>query len=706
MRRLLLALVGTTTFLLLSAIPAQGGVITSALGIPCTPGPGGVQQCNGSVANRVPSWDGTPIDVNLTFPPATRNGPFPLIIAIHGWPLSKETTALDANPQELAPKGYAVLSYSARGMGMSCGLLPSRVASGCARGWTHVGDTRFEVRDAQHLAGLLADAGLVQPRRIGATGSSYGGGQSFALAVLRNRTMSRDGSLVPWRSPGGKPMEVAAAAPRIGWTDLAYALVPTGDTIDFHSRNPYSLARTGVPKESWLDTLYDAGRGLADYAPEGADPEADITGWSNFIRKGDPFEKARAREIVRQFTRYRSSYYFARHAPAPILAYNAFTDDLFPADEALRLYNFVRSAFPEAEMSLLFADGFGHARAVLGAGSPGWSEARAALFDHYLLGRNPGYRRLGVVTYTQGCNGRPVEGPFRTRTWRGQHPGEVGRSFRATKGFDGKGGSQAVADAVDPNAGGGFAGSCRTVDARNDPDTAVYRMRRVRGAGYTLLGAPTVVATIRVRGGYPQVQARLWDVAPDGKQTLVTRGALHPDARSNGRRTVFQLHPNGWHFVAGHVVKLELLGRDSPYAQGSNEPFRVRVRRLRLELPVRGRPGGIVKRYSPPRIPARSLTARTHPRRDRRRAFRFRTSGRLVLPFNLAKQDGCRGRLAVRVTRGRRTLARKRARIRRSCRYVVRWRFKARGRVRVRVRFAGNRLLQPRRARSRRVRAG
>ena len=36
-------------------------------------------------------------------------------------------------------------------------------------------DTRYEVRDTQYFAGLLADEGLID-RRIGATGGSYGGG--------------------------------------------------------------------------------------------------------------------------------------------------------------------------------------------------------------------------------------------------------------------------------------------------------------------------------------------------------------------------------------------------------------------------------------------------------------------------------------------------------------------------------------------------
>ncbi|MFL5865683.1 MAG: CocE/NonD family hydrolase, partial [Thermoleophilaceae bacterium] len=570
----------------------------------------------------MPSWDGVPLDVNVTFPPASQKGPYPLIIALHGWPFNKESTLVDANPTELAPKGYAVMSYSARGMGLSCGLAPSRTGAGCARGWVHIADARFEARDAQYLAGLLADEGLIKGQKIGVTGSSYGGGQSFILGVLRDRTMARDGRLVPWRSPKGKPMRIAAAAPRIGWTDLTYALVPNGETVDFHSRNPYGDSRIGVPKASWLDTLYNIGKPLAYYAPEGADPEADITGWNKFIRAGDPFDPAKAGALVREFKRHRSSYYFQdglpasrRETPAPILAYNAFTDDLFPADEAIRLYNLEHAVYPGAEMSMLFADGFGHARASLTATSPGWTDARGAFFDHYLLGKDPGYRPLGVETYTQGCNGQPVEGPFRTRSWRAQHPGEVDASFPGAQSFDGNGGSQATASAVDPNQNGGFAGSCRTVDAARDADTASYSLPTVTGSGYTLLGAPTVVATARTGGPYPQIQARLWDVSPEGKQTMVTRGAYAPDPAASGRPILFQLHPNGWHFLAGHVAKLELLGRDSPYGQASNTPFRVTLSRLRLEQRVAAEPDPHADPPRPAQAPADpEVAGRAHPR--------------------------------------------------------------------------------------------
>ena len=60
----------------------------------------------------------------------------------------------------------------------------------------------------------------------------------MALAVLRDRMMNLDGTLVPWRSPGGKPMRIAAAAPIIPWTDLVYSLLPNGRTLDYTSPAP------------------------------------------------------------------------------------------------------------------------------------------------------------------------------------------------------------------------------------------------------------------------------------------------------------------------------------------------------------------------------------------------------------------------------------------------------------------------------------
>ena len=98
---------------------------------------------------------------------------------------------------------------------------------------------------------------------VGATGASYGGGISVALAALRNREDLPNGSLVPWDSPGGKAMEVAAAAPQWAWTDIAYALAPNGRNLDYVTnstyRGPSGNFPIGVMKYSYTEALYQSG---------------------------------------------------------------------------------------------------------------------------------------------------------------------------------------------------------------------------------------------------------------------------------------------------------------------------------------------------------------------------------------------------------------------------------------------------------------
>ena len=102
-----------------------------------------------------------------------------------------------------------------------------------------------------------------------------------------------------------------------------------------------------------------------------------------------------------------------------------------------------------------------------------------------------------------------------------------------------------------------------------------------------------MIAHFRLPGATSQVAARLLDVGPDGKETLVARGLWRPKVGSNPVRQVFQLHPNGWHFAAGHVAKLELLPNDAPYGRASNGQQEVRVHNLELRLPVRQAPGAL-----------------------------------------------------------------------------------------------------------------
>jgi hypothetical protein len=272
-------------------------------------------------------------------------------------------------------------------------------------------------------------------------------------------------------------------------------------------------------------------------------------------------------------------------------------------DEALRFWNRTRPEYSSTPVSLLVLD-FGHMR---GHNKPAdvavFEQRRSEWMDRYVKGSNVTPLR-GVEALTQTCPATaPSDGPFTAPTWRALHPGEVRFSSAPAQTVVSAAGDPTVAAAIDPIGG---QGACATTSAADEPGVATYRLSAAAGDGYTLLGAPTVIARLAVTGAFPELALRLWDVSPDGRQTLVARGLYRPDGDG---RVVFQLHPGAWHFAAGHVPKLELLGRDAPYGRASNGTFTVAVSDLQLRLPVHERPGGQVLRPVAPVLPAGSVPA-------------------------------------------------------------------------------------------------
>jgi cephalosporin-C deacetylase-like acetyl esterase len=164
--------------LLLGPLAGEGRA-AEPLGLDSCRQVGALRQCSGLVN----TWDGVPLDTTLTLPPGPARR-LPLVTEIHGLGNSKheyldpESRAYTDNAYGWARDGYAVLTYTARGFWGSCGTPEARLASPgpCARGYTHLADVRYEARDTQELIGRLVDAGTVDPRRIGVTGDSYGGG--------------------------------------------------------------------------------------------------------------------------------------------------------------------------------------------------------------------------------------------------------------------------------------------------------------------------------------------------------------------------------------------------------------------------------------------------------------------------------------------------------------------------------------------------
>jgi fermentation-respiration switch protein FrsA (DUF1100 family) len=586
--RLMRATIATALFAAAAAfLPSSAFAALAPFGHPCT-AENGVRFCpTNGLSDRVPSFDGVPLDVDVTLPP-TGSGPFPTIVMLHGWgndktsfeastPAGDGNETYDYNNIFYAQRGYAVVNYTARGWGNSCGSVSSRTPD-CSRGWIHLADQRYEARDTQFLLGELVDQHVAAPGALGVTGISYGGGQSIELAYLRNRIRLPDGSFAAWTSPKGTHLAIRAAYPRWPWSDLVDALLPNGRFLDGQiaptdqSRNPI-----GVEIQSYVSGLFALGQTNGFVAPPGADPQADLSTWYGAVNAGEPYG-SNAQQIADQIYTYHQGYGLSG-APAPMLLQSGWTDDLFPPEQSLRVYNAARAGGGYAALQL---GDLGHSRASNKTNTDqAFNDQAASFFDAELKGVGTPPPSGTVTAYTQTCPATaPADGPFTATSWASLHSGVQTFGDAAAQLVTSDGGNPSIASAFDPIAG--TSDACKTVTAETDPGTAVYTMT---SPGFTLMGLPTVRATVNTIGQFGELTARLWDDLPDGTQRLISRGVYRLADGQTGQIS-FQLHGNGYRFAPGDTVKLELLGRDAPYYRASNGTFTVQVSNLTVTLPT------------------------------------------------------------------------------------------------------------------------
>jgi hypothetical protein len=586
------------------------GHTMSGNAIPCAVQADGVRVCHGDYNNgpggsdlRLKTFDGSPLEVYVELPPTPvsgTDGNYPLVVQSHGWaePTTgpSDTQFYGPTADSWAKDGYAVLQLVARGFGDSCGSAASRTVNtqACASGYIRLDDERYEARDVQYAVGLLVDEGVVNPAKIGVTGESYGGGVSLELATLKDRVMNAAGSLSAWKSPDGTPLHVAAAAPVIPWSDLVYSLLPNGRTLDTRiTSQTADLNPLGVEKQSFVAGLFAEGAAKGYYAPAGVNPQADLSTWFAAINAGEPYDGNPEDEyIAHQIARYHSPYYLldgaygtSKQSPSPLLIANGFTDDLFPVDEAVRYYNYERAHYPSDPIALFDGD-FGHQPANNKPGDLALLSSRIqSFFDYYLKGSGSP-PQTGATATIETCPATlPSGGPYSASSWAALHPHTVIYSSTPAQTISSAAGNPVIAKTIDPIAGGG---ACATVTATDQgPGVATYRLPAATGQGYTLLGAPQVTAKLQVTGQFAFIAARLWDVDPaTNTETLVTRGLYRINGSAPDGVQTFQLHPGAWHFAAGHIAKLELLGQDPPYARTSNGTFTITVSKLTLRLPT------------------------------------------------------------------------------------------------------------------------
>nr|WP_239521929.1 alpha/beta fold hydrolase [Geodermatophilus sabuli] len=171
------------------------------------------------------------MDTTVYVPGSAAGEPAPAVVLAHGFGGSKDSVADDA--RFLAERGYVVLTYSARGFGASTGQIG-------------LNDPRFEVADLSTLLDRLAERDDVLldgdgDPRVGVAGASYGGALSLLGAGYDDR--------------------VDAIAPQITWNSLTAALFPSqvGDAAADTVASTPQDADSGVYKRLWSGLFFGVG---------------------------------------------------------------------------------------------------------------------------------------------------------------------------------------------------------------------------------------------------------------------------------------------------------------------------------------------------------------------------------------------------------------------------------------------------------------
>ena len=561
-------------------------------------------------AAKIPSFDGTPLDATLTFPggrPPRRGRP--LMVFLHGLLADKTEYLSDTvdgagadrgsnvyktvhfNNRWFASRGAVVLNYSARGQGASGGSI-------------ELGSKDFEVRDTRYLTGLLADASWtsIRPSRVAVYGSSFGGGQAWMLLTTRDA-----GSSLPygqWRSPGGRVLKLAAVIPAYTWSDLVQSLMPNGHEDSRRVTDPATIdSPLGVSKITLSDGFI---------ASAGTKLPTESIGWLLRTTAGEPYDPSTDGNLAaakRALTFDRSGYfqnaYFdalaadtrARHAarvhhrrvPArrqplvPVLAAQGWTDPIFAPIEALRMWRRLRSASPGYPISLYLGD-FEHLTSLVKIPDLRQMHDEAtSLLDATLFGR--GRRaRPDVRAEVTDCDPKRLGPLLRAPSWDSLATHNISFDSQGPFAMTSLPGLDLRGPGLDPVVASQLRGrGCFTTTT--PPVPASWTV--TPPAPFTMAGLPRLTLKLTVAGVDATLAARLWDVAPDGVATLVTRGILRlAPPPSPGTPIVAELFGNAWHFAAGHRIQLELSQTDATYFRPDNLPSAIVVDSVHMDLPA------------------------------------------------------------------------------------------------------------------------
>jgi hypothetical protein len=576
-------------------------------------------------SGHVASWDGVPLQLSLTVPVGPACG-LPLVSQNHGYGSNASTMlgTTDAGHWDnvwWAEQGYATLGFTQRGFDQSCGPTgssngtPSGLPTACTADgrhyWMTLDDVRYSPRDLQWLIGRLVDAGVVSPSQIAVTGRSMGGGLSWEMAVLNDRTVcggywdpangpdpcgGRNGGYINWTSPSGIPLHVAAAVPEWGWASLGGVLVPNGTASDGLNGAPPSSPYgedahpIGVPLPSWVNVLDNPSDTF--FAPPGSDPSNDWSSWFSDLKSQVNTQTTTAASslgsamswLLFQADAEKSpaSYYLGFDSDVPILALQGLDDGLMTPVQAQLMYQEAKAHDPAYPISVVWGD-VGHAPATNPSDVYNDFDQRATAFLAAAFGRGGSTASGNESAYLMRCG---------VNTGGGLTEATAGTLAALETGTWTVSSTQART--TTNLAAGSESSALGNVNQSSCPRTAVQQDANVASwtwpvtSASTLFGAPVITLKVRTTGVDAQLDARLW--IEDGRtQTLISTGPYRLAGVSLGltdTTVTYEVPMTAWSLRPGEVLKLEITGDDAPTYQADLLPAITTIDSASLKLPT------------------------------------------------------------------------------------------------------------------------
>ncbi|UNO39257.1 CocE/NonD family hydrolase [Streptomyces sp. MST-110588] len=502
--------------------------------------------------------------------------PAPAVVTTNGFGGSKADGSTDAFAKAFASRGYVVLAYSGLGFGKT----------GCP---ISLDDPRVDGRAAAQLLDFLAGTRAADDGtridfvtkdgdgdpRVGMIGGSYGGAIQMATASIDRR--------------------VDALVPLITWHDLAYSLAP--NNAERESGRAEGLP--GAYKYQWTNGFFLIGEAQGLIHPRLDPSRGGGAGCLHFVAPACETKKLLssgrfpAAGTAKMFahTRGVSPVSYLKAITTPTLLVQGQADSLFNLNEATATYRALAAQGTETKMiwqSWGHSGGISHPRPGeldLARGNLHTSYVGRrilAWFDRYLRDRRTTDTGPAFAYYRDWVRGGPAYGTSDTfpvgsvQTLYLSADGQlVARRSKVTRGSrEYRNRRRASSHSESSMAGMLGLRDRRPYDIKGT--FLDWTSGRVKGAPVDVVGAPGL--TLRVIS--PQAEkaqlsrdaadklvlfVKLYDVAPDGSQSLVHRLVAPARVPDVTRKFTVELPGIVHRFAPGHRVRLVVAASDTAY---------------------------------------------------------------------------------------------------------------------------------------------